>query len=267
MSGPAVRKVAVGAQEVAVRIDGPEDAPALVLVHGILADHRMWDAVAARLSARFRVVRYDLRGHGGSSAPPAPYTMEQLADDVPALLDALGIARVHLAGTSLGGMIGQQVGIRHGGRLLSLTLANTAAQQGAPQAWEDRIAVARQSGVAALAEPTLQRWFTPAFLQAQPQAAARVREILCGTSVEGYAGCAAAVRDLAQVALLPRIRVPTLVIVGSEDQATPAAQGRQIAEAIPGARLVTLPAAHQAATEVPDAFCDAWLAFVEALPR
>jgi 3-oxoadipate enol-lactonase len=262
MSPSTLRKVRVGDQEVACRIEGPEGALPLVLLHGILADHRVWDGVAERLSSQYRIVRYDLRGHGASSAPPPPYTMEQLADDVPALLDALGIAKAHLAGSSLGGMIAQQVGVRHGQRLLSLTLANTAAVQGAPQAWEDRIATAKQSGIAALAEPTLQRWFTPGFLQSQPQEVARIRAILEGTSVDGFVGCAAAVRDLAQLQLLPRIRVPTLVIVGSEDKGTPPELGRAIAEAIPGARLVTLPAAHQAAIEVPQAFCDAWLSFV-----
>jgi len=265
MTGGEVRKLHVRGMDVACRVEGAENAPALVLVHGILADHRVWDAVAQRLSPRFRIVRYDLRGHGGSSAPPGPYTLEQLADDVPAILDALGIAKAHLVGTSLGGMLAQQVGIRHGGRLLSLTLANTAAQQGAPQAWEDRIATARQSGIAPLAEPTLQRWFTPAYLQAQPQDVARIRDILMGTSVEGFAGCAAAVRDLANLQQLPQVRVPTLVIVGSEDKGTPPELGRQIAEAIPDARLVTLPAAHQAAIEVPQAFCEAWLRFVDGL--
>jgi 3-oxoadipate enol-lactonase len=263
VSASALRKVRVGSQDVACRVEGPEDAPAVVLAHGVMADHRMWDAVARRLSSRYRVVRYDLRGHGASSAPPAPYTLEQLGDDVAALLDALGIANAHVAGTSLGGMLAQQVALRHGGRLLSLTLANTAAQQGAPQVWEDRIATARSAGINALVEPTLQRWFTPAFLQSQPQEVARIRAIMQGTSVEGFAGCAAAVRDLAQLQLLPQIRVPTLVIVGADDQATPPALGTQIAAAIPGAKLVTLPAAHQAATEVPQAFCDAWLSFVE----
>jgi 3-oxoadipate enol-lactonase len=256
-----LQKVRVGAQEVAYRIDGPADAPPVLLAHGILADHRIWDGVAQRLVPRFRVLRYDLRGHGASSAPPPPYTLEQLADDVPALLDALGIAKAHFIGTSLGGMLGQQVGIRHGGRLLSLTLANTAAVQGAPQAWADRAALARESGVAALAEPTLQRWFTPAFLQDATEEVARVRAILCETSVDGFVGCAEAVRKLAQLELLPRIKVPTLVIAGSEDKGTPPELGRQIADAIPGARLAMLPAAHQAAVEVPQAFADAWLAF------
>jgi 3-oxoadipate enol-lactonase len=265
MSTDAVRKLRVGGQDVAVRVEGPEDGPPVLLAHGILANHRIWDGVAQRLAPRFRVIRYDLRGHGGSSAPPAPYTLEQLADDVPPLLDALGIRKAHLVGTSLGGMLGQQVGIRHGDRLLSLTIANSSAVQGAPQAWTDRIAVARQSGIAPLGEPTLQRWFTPGFLQAQPQEVARIRSILEGTSVEGFAGCAAAVRDLSQLEQLKTIRVPTLVIVGSEDKGTPPEQGKQMAEAIPGAQLAVLPAAHQAAVEVPQAFADAWLAFVARL--
>lgn len=259
---PTIR---VGTQDVACQVEGPQGAPALLLIHGVLADHRAWDGVAERLKDRFRIVRYDVRGHGGSSAPPAPYSLEQLADDVPPLLDALGFHQVHLAGTSMGGMIGQQVGIRHGKRLLSLTLANNAAQQGAPAAWEQRIEVARRDGIEALVEPTVQRWFTPRFLQQQPQEVERIRAIVRGTSVEGYAGCATAIRNMAQLDQLAAIRVPTLVIVGSEDQATPPAAGKQIADAIAGAQLVTLPAAHQAAVEVPQAFCDAWLAFIARL--
>jgi 3-oxoadipate enol-lactonase len=252
--------------DVACRVEGPPDAPAVLLVHGILTDHRIWDAIATRLVPQFRVVRYDLRGHGGSSAPPGPYTMAQLADDVPPLLDALGIARVHFIGSSLGGMIGQQVGARHADRLLTLTLANTAAVQGAPAAWEERVAVARSKGVAALADPTLQRWFTPGFRATHPKEIERVKALLLGTSVEGFAGCAMAVRDLAQLDLLPRIKVPALVVVGSEDGATPPALGRQIADAIPGASLVTIEAAHQAAAEQPQVFCQAWRQFAAGAP-
>lgn len=265
MKTDGFRRLRIGTQDVAVLVEGPEDAPPVVLAHGIQADHRVWDGVAQRLVPRYRVIRYDLRGHGGSSAPPAPYTLEQLADDVPRLLDALGVRKAHLVGTSLGGMLAQQVGIRHGDRLLSLTIANTAAVQGAAKAWDERIAVARQSGIAPLIEPTLQRWFTPGFLQQQPQEAARIRSIIEGTSIEGFVGCAAAVRDLSQLEQLKAIRVPTLVIVGSEDKGTPPELGRQIADAIPGAQLAVLPAAHQAAVEVPQAFADAWLAFVEKL--
>jgi 3-oxoadipate enol-lactonase len=268
VSGAETKIVRVGELDVACRIEGPADAPVVLLVHGVLTDHRAWDGLAARLAPSYRVLRYDLRGHGRSSAPPAPYTMEQLADDAMALLDALGIARAHFIGTSLGGMIGQQVGARHGQRLLSLTLANTSAVQPAPQAWEDRAALARGAGsVAPLADGTLQRWFTPGFAASAPGEVDRMRSILRETSVDGFAGCAHALGRLAQLPLLPRIEVPTLVVVGTEDQATPPAQGQQICDAIPGARLVALPAAHQAAVERPQAFADAWLAFAAALRR
>jgi 3-oxoadipate enol-lactonase len=265
MSDTGLNTVRVGDLDVAWRAEGPAEAPVVMLAHGVLTDHRAWDGVARRLAGAYRVLRYDLRGHGRSSAPPPPYTMEQLADDVPALLDALGIGPVHFIGTSLGGMIGQQLGARPGERLLSLTLANTSAVQPAPQAWEERAALARQAGsVAPLAEGTLQRWFTPGFAASAPGEIERMRGILRQTSVAGFEGCAHALSRLAQLPLLPRIAVPTLVLVGSDDQATPPAQGRQICEAIRGARLVALPAAHQAAVEVPQAFADAWLAFAGA---
>ena len=255
-------KVLVGGQDIACCIEGPPDAPAVLLVHGILTDYRAWNDVAERLSGSYRVLRYDLRGHGESGASPAPYTLEQLADDVAGLLDALKLQRVHLVGSSLGGMIGQQVGIRHGRRLLSLTLANTAAVQGAPGAWDERAAIARASGVTALEDGMLQRWFTPGFVRRAPQEIARIKAIMAEVSVEGFVGCANAVRDLSQLQLLAKIDVPTLVIAGDEDKATPPEQARQIVDAIAGARLVTLHAAHQAAIEQPQAFCDAWLSFV-----
>jgi 3-oxoadipate enol-lactonase len=251
-------------QEVAYRLEGRKGAPVVMLVHGILTDHHAWDAVAADLSADLAVLRYDVRGHGGSTAPPAPYTMAQLADDVPALLDAVQIDRVHFIGSSLGGMIGQQVGARHAKRLLTLTLANTGAAQAAPAAWQERIDLARERGVAALAEPTMQRWFTDAWRQAHPDEVRRMTDLLLKTSVEGYAGCAAAVRDLAQLDLLPRIQVPTLVVAGSQDTAMPPAATAKIAELVPGARLVSLPTGHQAAVEQPQAFCNTWREFVAA---
>ena len=263
-AGDAAAKVRAGGLEVAYRLEGRAGAPVVMLVHGILTDHRAWDAVVANLAADFQVLRYDVRGHGGSSAPPAPYTMAQLADDVPAILDALQVERVHFIGSSLGGMIGQQVGARHAQRLLSLTLANTGAAQAAPAAWQERIDLARERGVAALTEPTMQRWFPQAWREAHPAEVQRMTALLLGTSVEGYAGCAAAVRDLAQLDLLPRIAVPTLVVAGELDAAMPPAATAKIAELVPGARLVSLPTGHQAAVEQPAAFCAAWREFATA---
>lgn len=255
-------RVPVRGIDMAWRREGPAQAPVVVLAHGILTDHRAWDAVAARLATTFSVLRYDLRGHGASGSSAPPYTMEQLGDDAAELLDALHLDRVHFVGSSLGGMLAQQLAARHGDRLLSLTLANTAAVQLAPAAWEARIETVRGAGVKALAEGTLQRWFTPRFLEKAPAEIERMRTILCQTSADGYIGCAQVVRDLSQLKLLAKIDLPTLVIAGAQDEATPPAQSQQLCYAITGAKMVTLDAAHQSALEQPAAFCDAWRTFV-----
>ena len=257
-----LQRARVSGMEIAYRLDGPADAPVVLLVHGLLTDHRAWDAVAARLSIAYRVLRYDLRGHGSSSAVPGPYTMRALGEDTVGLMDALGMERVHLVGSSLGGMLSQQVAAHHGHRLLSLTLANTAAAQPAAPAWQARIDLVKREGVAAIADGTLQRWFTAAFAARAANEVALMRAILCETSTSGYVGCAEAVRDLAQLALLAQIRVPTLVVAGSHDEATPPALSMQLRDGIAAARLVVLEAAHQAAFEQPGAFCQAWLEFV-----
>lgn len=261
-----LRQVRVDGVDLAYRFEGVAGAPVVMLAHGLLTDHSMWDALAGWLAHRFSVLRYDLRGHGRSGVAPGPCTMVQLAGDAVALLDALGLSRAHFIGSSLGGMIGQQLGAHHAHRLLSLTLANTGAVQPAAQAWEDRIALARSRGVAALADGTLQRWFTPAFAQVAPSELQRMRDILCRTPVEGFAGCAQAVRDLAQLDLLSAIRLPVLVIAGAHDQATPPEQSVQLRDGIAGAFLVTLAAAHQGAVEQPQAFFDAWCSFVSQVP-
>jgi 3-oxoadipate enol-lactonase len=260
-----VRTIKAAGLEIAYRQEGKAGAPAVLLSHSVLSDHRMWDPLVQRLAADYSVLRYDTRGHGRSSAPPAPYTLAQMADDVPVLLDALKIQRVHFIGSSLGGMIGQQLGARHGGRLLSLTLANTGAVQGAPAVWEERVALARSQGIAALAEPTLQRWFTQAYGEQNPAVLERMRSYLLDTAVEGFAGCALAIRELAHLDLLPKIAVPTLVIAGTEDAAMPVAAGEKIASLVPGAKMATLPAGHQAAVEQPDAFYQLWKGFVAGL--
>jgi len=255
-----LQRTQVGDIAVAWEMSGPAQAPVVMLAHGVLASHRLWDGVAARLAQDWRVLRYDLRGHGATQATPGDYPMAQLAADAVGLLDALGLQRVHLVGLSLGGMLAQQVGALHGERLLSLTLANTASVQGAPAAWQQRIDTARRQGLEPLIMPTLERWFTPAAFTEQPQVVAEVGAIARQTSVDGFAGCAAAVRDLAHGELLARIEVPTLVIAGAQDQATPVAASEAMVAAIRGARLAVLPAAHQSATECPEAFAACWRA-------
>lgn len=262
VSASNLRHSRIDGLDMAWRFDEVPGAPVVLMAHGLLADHSLYDALSARLAPRFSVLRYDLRGHGRSGVSAGPYSMERLAQDAVDLLDTLGLARVHFIGTSLGGMLGQQLGARHGDRLLSLTLANTGAVQPAPAAWDERIALARARGTTeVLADGTLARWFTPAFAQQSPVELQRVREVLCRTPLQGFAAGAAAVRDLAQLALLPAIRVPTLVVAGAQDQATPPAQSQQLQAHIPDARLVMLDVAHQAAVEQPQAFEEAWSVF------
>lgn len=256
-----LQKISVDGVEVAFRLEGDSDSPVVMLAHGLLADHTMWDELVRLLAPNHRVLRYDLRGHGRTSVPPLPWTMGGLATDAVALLDALGLQKVHFIGSSLGGMIGQQVGANHSDRLYSLTLANTGAVQPAPAAWDERIAVARAKGTSALADGTLQRWFTPAFAHTAPTEIRQMREVLSGTAVEGYVGLAQVVRDLDQLDLLADIRVPTLIVAGAQDQATPLVQSLQLHEAIRGSKLVTLDAAHQSVVECPVEFAAEWMSF------
>ncbi|HSV83610.1 MAG TPA: alpha/beta fold hydrolase [Ramlibacter sp.] len=260
---PDMKTIRAGELEVAYRIEGPTAAPVLMLAHGIMTTHRMWDQVAANLSGRWRVLRYDLRGHGGTTATQPPYTMGRLAEDAIALLDALDIPQVHFAGTSLGGMLGQQFGARFGTRLVSLTLSNTTSEQTAPGAWNDRISLARDQGMTPLVEPTLQRWFTDDYLQRGGVEIEQLRKLAMATGVLGFNGCAAAVRDLSQAQLLGQIRVPTLVIAGAFDRATPPGDSHVLQQNIPGAELAMLPAAHQAAVECAAAWSLQWERFAD----
>jgi 3-oxoadipate enol-lactonase len=248
------------------RFDGDEGAPVVLLCNSLATDLGMWEPqVPALTHAGYRVLRYDRRGHGKSAVPPAPYTLEQLADDAVGLLDTLGLARVHFCGLSIGGMVGQILGAEHGARLLSLTLCDTAAHTPAPAAWDERMAAVRAGGMAAVVDATIERWFTPPGRQRQPQVIQRVREMILNTPVEGYCGCGAAIQRLDNRERLGRIRVPTTVIVGEEDQGTPVAAARFIHERVPGSTLTVLPrAAHLANLEQAPAFNDALLKHVQA---
>jgi 3-oxoadipate enol-lactonase len=231
----------------------PRGTP-VVFSNSLAADHTMWDDQMAALERDYCIVRYDTRGHGASSAPPGDYDLDDLADDVLALLDHLGHERAHFVGLSLGGAIGQVLGARHGDRLLSLALCDTIALMPAG-IWTERVATARAQGVGALAPATLERWFTPAFHAAVPDTVARVGRMIAATSVAGYAGCAAALRDLDLTALLGQIRVPTLVMVGADDPSTPVAASERIHQGIAGSKLVVIPdAAHLSNIEQTGAF-------------
>lgn len=249
------------------RWDGPqgdtrEDAPVLMLSNSLGTNLEMWAPQMDALTRHFRVLRYDARGHGASDAPPGPYDMATLARDALALMDALGLERVRFAGLSMGGMVGQWLGANAPERFSRLVLCNTAAHMGPPEAWDARIAIVREKGMDALVDPVVERWFTEGFRDAHPERVAPIIAMLRATDPEGYAASCAAVRDMDQRDLLPSIRVPTLVIGGSRDPATPIAKSHELVAGISGARLVELDAAHLSNVEQPERFTEALIDFL-----
>lgn len=243
-------------------VEGREDAPVLVLSNSLGTTLDMWAPQMPVLLPHFRVLRYDTRGHGRSDVTPGPYTVAQLGDDVLALMDHLGVARAHFCGLSMGGMIGMWLGIHHAGRLHRLALCNTAAKIGTPDTWNPRIAKVEAEGMAPIVDTVLERWFTTGFRQRAPEQVAIVRDMLLATAPAGYSANCAAVRDMDQRAGVASIGVPTLVIAGTHDGSTPAADGRAVAEAIPGARFVELDAAHLSNWEQSTQFNEALVAFL-----
>lgn len=253
---------AAGGARIFYRLDGAEDRPVLVLSNSLGTNLEMWAPQLPAFAERFRVLRYDSRGHGRSDAPPGPYTIELLGQDVLALLDGLGLERVAFCGLSKGGMVGQWLGVSAGQRLTRLVLANTSAHTGSPEIWTQRIATVQAQGMAAIVPALLDRWFTKGFQAREPAAVARIAAMLRATDPEGYAACCAAVRDMDQREAVRAIAVPTLVIAGRHDQATPPDHARLLAGRIPGARLVELEAAHLGNVEAAAPFTAAVLDFL-----
>jgi 3-oxoadipate enol-lactonase len=224
---------------------GPAKAPVVMLSNSLGTRLEMWDPQMQALTERYRVLRYDSRGHGRSDAPAGPYTIDMLADDALGLLDALSVERAHFCGLSKGGMVGQVLGAKHGQRLISLALCSTACHMPARDLWEERIRVATEQGMAALADGVVERWFTEAFRREPSIAVDRVRQMILDTPAHGYAGCCAAIRDMDLRELIRGIQLPTLVIVGDKDPATPPAMAEEIQRRISGATLEVVPdAAH-----------------------
>lgn len=238
---------------------GPRNAPVVCFCHSLSSDGGMWaEQMAPLLAAGYRVLRLDMRGHGGSDPVAGDYTMQDLADDVAIALDFLGIDKVHYIGLSIGDMLGQQFAISHGRRLLSAMWCDTSPQTpaGAKEAWAPRIAtVTKAASVAPLADATMERWFSDAW---KPGHAARWKEIhatIAGTSAAGYLGCAAAIMDFDFTPSLPKLKLPVLVICGSDDQGTPPSGNKRIAELVPGGRYEEIATArHFPNVEFPDIF-------------
>ncbi|EON19700.1 3-oxoadipate enol-lactone hydrolase/4-carboxymuconolactone decarboxylase [Cupriavidus sp. GA3-3] len=243
-------------------VDGPESAPAILFSNSLGTDHTMWEPQAAALAGRYRVVRYDTRGHGRSTAPGDAFTVAQLGQDVIAILDALGIGQAVFCGLSMGGLTGMWLGIHAPQRFSHIVLANTAAKIGNADGWNTRIETVRREGMAVMVAPSVERWFTPEFAATAERALDGLRDVLAGLAPRGYAASCAAVRDADFRESVASIQVPVLVIAGSQDPSTPAQEGRALADAIPGARFVELPAAHISSFEQPGRFTAALLDFV-----
>ncbi len=239
-----------------VVLDGPQSAPPLVLAHSLGTRLELWDAIVPRLAQRFRVVRYDARGHGESAAPDAVYSMGDLGRDLLNILDALDIEAAHLCGLSLGGMVGQWMAVNAPRRLRKMVLANTTAHAGPPRMWEGRIRHVRKSGVEPVADAVIESWFTPAFRAAHPTEVARVCAMIVGTPASGYMGTSCAMRDMDFREALKSVSVPALVIVGAQDRSTPPAWGDLIAAHLPGAARASLDSGHMSVIEQPGAFAD-----------
>lgn len=225
-------------------VEGREDAPWLILSNSLGTTLEMWAPQMPELLQHFRVLRYDTRGHGASSIPSGPYTIDQLGGDVVALMDALGIDRAHFCGLSMGGMTGIWMGIHQARRLNRLVLCNTAALIGPAATWNTRIEKVRNEGMEAIVPAVIDRWFTQAYVGRASSEVAKVSAMLQATDREGYAANCAAVRDMDQRDATSTIAVPTLVITGTHDLATSAKDGKWLSEQIPGAQYLELDAAH-----------------------
>lgn len=250
----------------AVSLEGPQTAPVLMLSNSLSSNLSMWAPQMPAFTRKYRVLRYDQRGHGQTDVSPRPFTVDDLADDAVGILDALGIASAHVCGVSMGGMTAMSLLRRHRARIGRAVLANTAAKMGPPALWNQRIAAVRAGGMAAVADATVARWLTPAFREQTPDTVEAIRDMILSTPAEGYAACCAAIRDMDQREAIRGIDASVLVIIGAHDPATTPQAGAIVAANIRGARSLTLDGAHLTNIELPAAFAQAVLDHLEAIP-
>jgi 3-oxoadipate enol-lactonase len=252
-----------------ITVDGDAAAPALILSNSLGTTLEMWDPQVAAFSKDYRLIRYDARGHGGSPVTPGPYSFADLGQDVVAVLDALSIARAAFCGISMGGHTGLWLSVHAGHRFNAIAVCNSAAKIGTAQGWNERAAMVREGGVAAmqtLAESSPGRWFSADFAKAQPATVQRAQAWIAGIAPEGYAACcdALAASDLRDD--LHRITTPTLLLAGSSDPVTTVADAQAMQAGIAGAQLAVVPASHLSNLEAPRAFDQAVLHFLASPP-
>ena len=243
-------------------LSGDSSLPALVLSNSLGTNFSIWDAQAAEFERHFRILRYDMRGHGKSSVPPPPYSVPELAADFLSLADFLGLDRFHFCGLSIGGMIGMSLALQSPARLRKLVLCSTAAKIGTFESWNTRIEMVRTQGMKEIARATPPRWFTPDFQNSSPEVIAAVVRSIESLNPDGYIGGCCAVRDFDAHTTVSSIQVPVLVISGTHDPAAPPSDGHFLADHISGARYVELNASHISIMEDPQRFANEVLDFL-----
>ncbi|HXT25570.1 MAG TPA: 3-oxoadipate enol-lactonase [Candidatus Eisenbacteria bacterium] len=245
-------------------LTGPTSEPVLILSNSLGTNFSMWDAQAPAFEKQFHLLRYDMRGHGQSSAPLPPYAVADLGRDILALADRLSLTRFHFCGLSIGGMTGMSLALQAPERLDKLILCNTAPKIGALEFWNARIQTVQSKGMKEVASAVTARWFTPGFQQSSPEKVAAAIRVLESLDPQGYVGGCAAVRDFDFRESISQIRTPTLVVSGKHDPAATTTDGRLLAEQIPGARYTELNTSHLSNIEAPAQFNDAVLSFLNA---
>jgi 3-oxoadipate enol-lactonase len=246
------------------QVEGPANAPVLMLCNSLGTDLHMWDDQAPAWSKEFRLIRYDRRGHGQSGAPKGPYTMDRLGRDALAVADAAGARTFNWCGLSMGGMVGQWMGAHARDRVQKLVLSNTHYYYDDKQPWHDRMKFAEQNGLDKLAGPMMERWFTKSFRDRSPDVVAKIAKMFTSTKLDGFLGCCAAVRDMDFRTSTPTITAPTMIIVGAQDPATLPAYGEAIHTMIKGSKLTVIDAAHLSNIEQPKAYADAVANFLKS---
>ena len=245
------------------QVEGPEGGPAVLLINSIASTRELWTRQMPALTSRYRVIRYDARGHGQSSVPSGDYTLDELGRDALAVLDHADVAAAHVCGISLGGLTAQWLGLHAPDRVSSLVLANTGARIGSVDSWNERMGLVREKGMTAVADLTIPRWFSPEFQQRDPETVHAFRTMIQACRAEGYLGCCAALRDADLRDRIADISRPTLAIASTADAATPAEGLAFIRDRVPGARMVTVESRHLSNIECAEEFTEALLDFLK----